>query len=86
MCCYQENTATPLAAFDVTAIACIVAAAFAVAYAGTAALVKVAVAHAAAIVDCAVTIAYGTADANIVWYMLLHSVSVVIACAAALLV
>ncbi len=33
----QEDIATPLVAFGVTAIACIVAAAFAVAYAGTAA-------------------------------------------------
>lgn len=36
--CLQEDTATPLIAFGVTAIACIVAAIFAVAYAGTAAL------------------------------------------------
>ena len=33
----QEDIATPLVAFGVTAIACIVPAAFAVAYAGTAA-------------------------------------------------
>ena len=36
--CLQEDTATPLVAFDVTATAFIVAAAFAVAYACTAAI------------------------------------------------
>lgn len=60
--------------FGITAIACIVAAASVVAYAGTAALVRAAVAYAVAIVICAVTIAYGTADANGMWYMLLPSV------------
>ncbi len=49
-------------------------------------LVRVAVAFAAAIVVCDVIIAHGTADANGMRCMRLYSVSVAVACAAALLV
>ena len=52
-------------------------------FAGTAAFDGVAVAYAVATVVCAVTIAYVTADAMLC--MLLHSVSVAVTCAAAVI-